>query len=58
MAQNDTSLQIINSMTEQKLDSLKNSEGKVPELANQLIMTYDDKSKVETDSLKITIRWY
>lgn len=58
MAQNDTSLQIINSMTEQKLDSLKNSEGKVPELANQLIMTYDDKSKIETDSLKITMRWY
>lgn len=58
MAQNDTSLQVINSMTEQKLDSLKNSEGKVPELANQLIMTYDDKSKVETDSLKITMRWY
>lgn len=58
MAQNDTNLQVINSMTEQKLDSLKNSEGKVPELANQLIMTYDDKSKVETDSLKITMRWY
>lgn len=58
MAQNDTSLQVINSMTEQKLDSLKNSEGKVPELANQLIMTYDDKSKVETNSLKITMRWY
>lgn len=35
-------LQFINSMTEERLASLKNSDGKIPELANQLIITDDD----------------
>lgn len=39
MSTNDINLQVINSMTEEKLNSLKDSDGKVPSLANQLIMT-------------------
>lgn len=39
MSTTDNKLQVINSMTEDQLESLKNSEGKIPSLANQLIMT-------------------
>lgn len=42
MATTDNNLQVINSMTESQLDSLKDSNGKIPDLANQLIMTDDD----------------
>lgn len=41
-------------MTEEKLNELKNEEGKIPELANQLIMTDDD---IE-DQFTIVMRWY
>lgn len=42
MATNDVDLQVINSMTQDKMDSLKDADGKIPSLANQLIMTYED----------------
>lgn len=35
-------LQTINSMSQAKMNSLKNSDGKIPELANQIIMTDDE----------------
>lgn len=35
----------INSMSEEIMNSLKNSEGKIPDLANQLIMTNDENSE-------------
>lgn len=46
MATTDNSLQVINSMTESQLDSLKDSNGKIPDLANQLIMTEDEASGI------------
>ena len=49
MATTDTSLTVVNSMTESNLDSLKDSNGKVPSLANQLIMTPDDDGVEITD---------
>ena len=44
MSSTDTSLTIVNSMTESYLDSLKDSSGKIPSMANQLIMTDDTES--------------
>ena len=44
MATTDNSLQVINSMTQETMNSLKNSEGKIPDLANQLVMTDDEDS--------------
>lgn len=47
MTTTDTNLQIVNSMTQAKLNELKNSEGKIPSLANQLIMTNEDDVNVD-----------
>lgn len=44
MSSTDTSLGVINSMTEAYLESLKDSSGKVASLANQLIMTPDNEN--------------
>lgn len=44
MSSTDTSLGVINSMTEAYLESLKDSSGKVASLANQLIMTTDNEN--------------
>lgn len=46
MATQDNNLQVINSMTQEKMDSLKDSEGKIPELANQLIITDEEDENV------------
>lgn len=54
MSTTDNNLQVINSMTEDQLTSLKNSEGKIPSLANQLIMTEGVEATVDnTVSLPI-----
>lgn len=45
MATTDNNLQVINSMTEEMLSSLKDSSGKIPSLANQLVMTDDENSE-------------
>lgn len=42
MATNDVNLQVINSMTQDKMNSLKDANGKIPSLANQLIMTNEE----------------
>lgn len=47
MATTDSNLQVINSMTQTKLNELKNSEGKIPSLANQLIMTDEDDVNID-----------
>lgn len=44
MATTDNNLQVINSMTEEMMNSLKDSNGKIPSLANQLVMTDDENS--------------
>lgn len=55
MATNDVNLQVINSMTQQKMNSLKNSEGKIPELANQIIMTDDED--VNLSQFRTKVLW-
>lgn len=42
MATNDVNLQVINSMTQDKMNSLKDADGKIPSLANQIIMTDEE----------------
>ena len=42
MATNDFNLQVINSMTQAQMQSLKDSDGKIPSLANQLIITDEE----------------
>ena len=42
MATNDVNLQVINSMTQDKMNSLKDANGKIPSLANQIIMTDEE----------------
>lgn len=38
----DVNLQVINSMTQDKMNALKDANGKIPSLANQLIITDDE----------------
>lgn len=45
MATNDVNLQVINSMTEEQMNSLKDANGKIPSLVNQIIMTDDENSE-------------
>lgn len=42
MATNDVNLQVINSMTQDKMNSLKDADGKIPSLANQIIATDEE----------------
>lgn len=53
MATMDNNLQVINSMTETMLSSLKDSSGKIPSLSNQLVMTEDDTSSASGSSIKL-----
>ncbi len=52
MATNDVNLQVINSMSQAKMNSLKNSDGKIPELANQLIMTNEEDVNLSQMTIK------
>ena len=49
----DVNLQIINSMTQEQMQSLKDSNGKIPSLANQLVMTEDDTNSASGSSIKL-----
>lgn len=51
----DVNLQIINSMTEEMLTSLKDSDGKIPSLANQLVMTDDED--VNLSQMRMSVLW-
>jgi hypothetical protein len=53
MATNDVNLQVINSMTQEQMQSLKDSSGKIPSLANQLIMT--DEEDMNLSQLKTEV---
>ena len=55
MATNDVNLQVINSMTQEQMQSLKDSDGKIPSLANQLIMT--DEEDVNLSQLRTKVLW-
>lgn len=58
MAENsyyDSNFQVINSMSQAKMNSLKNSDGKIPELANQLIMTNEED--VNLSCLRTELLW-
>lgn len=46
MATNDVNLQVINSMTQDKMNSLKDADGKIPSLANQIIMTDEEDTSL------------
>lgn len=46
MTTNDVNLQVINSMTQEQMQSLKDSSGKIPSLANQLIMTDEEDANL------------
>ena len=46
MATNDVNLQVINSMTQAKMNSLKDADGKIPSLANQIIMTDEEDTSL------------
>ena len=53
MATNDVNLQVINSMTPEKMNALKGADGKIPSLANQLIIT--DEEDVNLSQLRTEI---
>lgn len=55
MATNDVNLQVINSMTQEQMQSLKDSSGKIPSLANQLIMT--DEEDTNLSQLRTKVLW-
>lgn len=58
MATTDNNLQVVNSMTQEMMDSLKNSEGKIPDLANQLIMTEDEDGVISSKGLEYVGYYY
>ena len=53
MATNDVNLQVINSMTPEKMNALKDANGKIPSLANQLIIT--DEEDVNLSQMRIEV---
>ena len=55
MATNDVNLQVINSMTKEQMQSLKDSSGKIPSLANQLIIT--DEEDINLSQLRTKALW-
>ncbi len=44
MSSTDTNLTVVNSMTEAYMETLKNSSGKIPSMANQIIITDEEES--------------
>lgn len=55
MAKTSREITAISSMSEQYFESLKNSEGKVPALNNQLIMTEEEDANVDASQLRTEV---